>query len=269
MPPREDSNTMYHSLPEAQWRGLIRQLRERTSLWRTELLLGLVIVALAATVLHVVTKVPATVFGTSLFVYLLIVFTVLYHAPSFPGQSGPGPANRVTFLRAALIVPVAALILHPAHLDADTTYWLLALATLALLLDGVDGAVARRTGSITRFGARFDMELDALLIMALAILVWQTGQAGIWVLLIGLMRYLFVAAGWRWQWLENDLPPSRRRQTICVVQSVALLVALVPLVPSGFAGAIALGALLVLTYSFIVDIRWLYLAHHRYARDSR
>jgi phosphatidylglycerophosphate synthase len=35
------------------------------------------------------------------------------------------------------------------------------LSTAVLMLDGVDGRVARRTGSQTGFGARFDMELDA------------------------------------------------------------------------------------------------------------
>ena len=41
-------------------------------------------------------------------------------------------------------------------------------------------------------------------------------------LLSGLLRYAFVAAGWLWPWLRAPLPPSRRRQTICVVQIVGL-----------------------------------------------
>lgn len=260
---------MNHSLSEAQWRDLIRQLGNRAALWRTELLLGAVIVVTSAAGFHVVTGVSPAVFGTSVLAYAALAGMVLCSAPPFSGEGGPGPANRVTFLRAALVVPVAVMMLHPSSLDGATIYGLLALAALALLLDAVDGAVARRTGWVTAFGARFDMELDALLIMVLAVLVWQTGQAGIWVLLIGLMRYLFVAAGWRWTWLENDLPPSRRRQAICVVQSVALLVALVPRVPADLAGVIALGALLMLTYSFIVDVRWLYLSSHRDTGECR
>ncbi|MFD8079956.1 CDP-alcohol phosphatidyltransferase family protein [Streptomyces sp. NPDC059718] len=38
------------------------------------------------------------------------------------------------------------------------------LATLALLVDAVDGRVARRTGTTSPLGARFDMETDAFLI---------------------------------------------------------------------------------------------------------
>ena len=64
------------------------------------------------------------------------------------------------------------------------------------------------------------METDALLVMALSVLAWQYGKAGAWVLLCGLLRYLFVAGGWLWPWLRRPLPPSIRRQTICVVQVV-------------------------------------------------
>ena len=67
------------------------------------------------------------------------------------------------------------------------------------------------------------MEVDALLIMVLAILAWQHGKAGAWVLLSGLLRYAFVAAGWLAPWIARPLPPSRRRQTICVVQIAALV----------------------------------------------
>ena len=59
------------------------------------------------------------------------------------------------------------------------------------------------------FGARFDMETDALLIQVLAILAWQYGKAGPWVLVSGLLRYLFVAAGWVWPWMREPLFPSR------------------------------------------------------------
>jgi len=245
-------------LPHTGLRRQARQFLAQAGVWRTELTIGLLIVLTGAALLHLAAGVPASVFAATLLSYGLLVCMVLHAAPAAFHRDGPGPANRVTFLRAALVMPVAAMALLPAHLDADATYWLLGLAATALALDGLDGAVARRTGRVTAFGARFDMELDALLILILALLVWQTGQAGLWVLLVGLMRYLFVAAGWRWTWLQRELPPSRRRQTVCVVQSVALLVALAPVVSPGLASAIALAALLLLTYSFTVDMLWLY-----------
>ena len=42
-----------------------------------------------------------------------------------------------------------------------------------VLLDGVDGRLARKYGASSRFGARFDMEVDAVLICVLALLAWR------------------------------------------------------------------------------------------------
>ena len=65
------------------------------------------------------------------------------------------------------------------------------------LLDGVDGWLARRHRIASAFGARFDMEIDALLILALSVLAWRHEKAGAWVVASGLLRYAFVAAGAR------------------------------------------------------------------------
>lgn len=148
-----------------------------------------------------------------------------------------GAANSVTLVRAAIV----SLLL--ASLGAAATSalgWLLVvLAIVAVALDGVDGALARGRGEQSEFGARFDMETDALLILVLAALVWQHGKAGAWILLAGLLRYLFVAAGYAWPRLGAALPPSRRRQAVCVVQVVSLIGALVPLVAPPASAALA------------------------------
>ncbi len=165
------------------------------------------------------------------------------HAPSF------GAANAVTLARGALTVMLLALLGVRA-----AEWWLVGLATLAAALDGVDGALARRRGEAGEFGARFDMETDALLILVLAALVWQHGKAGVWILLAGLLRYLFVAASYLKPWLGAALPPSRRRQAVCVVQIVSLIGALVPIVTQPASAALALAGLIVLIWSFAVDV---------------
>ncbi|WP_026280437.1 CDP-alcohol phosphatidyltransferase family protein [Thioalkalivibrio sp. ALE28] len=172
---------------------------------------------------------------------------------------GPGPANRVTLLRAALTAPLGGLVLAaPTPDEPVLALWVIALAGLALVLDGVDGAVARRTDSASAFGARFDMELDAAMILALSILAWQMTAVGPWVILIGLMRYAFVLAARPLPWLAAPLPPSRRRQAVCVLQTVVLLLVLIPGLPAPAAITIALAGLLALGLSFAVDIHWLY-----------
>jgi len=166
-----------------------------------------------------------------------------------------GAANSVTLARAALAVLLAALV--GAAPSAALGWVVVGLGTAGVALDGVDGALARRRDEAGTFGARFDMETDALLILVLAALVWQQGKAGAWILAAGLLRYLFVAASWVFPWMGAALPPSRRRQAVCVVQIVSLLVALAPVVTGTWSTALALAGLAVLVWSFAVDVRWL------------
>jgi phosphatidylglycerophosphate synthase len=169
-----------------------------------------------------------------------------------------GAANRVTLLRgglSALLVGFAAVVL--AGEIATGTSWPFALALFALLLDGVDGAVARRMGTVSEFGARFDMELDAALALVLAILVFAYDRAGLWVLLLGLPRYAFLAAAHWLPALRRPLPPSQRRRVICVVQIATLAGALFPGIAPPWP-ALACGLAAVLLYgSFAVDVRTL------------
>lgn len=159
-------------------------------------------------------------------------------------------ANVVTAVRLAIALSLWAV-------PAASGWTLVWLAASGALLDAVDGPLARRQGRASAFGARFDMETDAFLILTLSILLWRHGKAGAWVILSGLLRYLFVAAAWRWPWMAAPLPESLRRKTVCVVQIVALIVALAPVVPPGVSGPLSAAALALLTWSFWVDVAWL------------
>ena len=176
--------------------------------------------------------------------------------PSHPGP-GLGPANRVTLARATLVLPLAALALLPGVFTGAGYWWIVGLSATALVLDGVDGPLARRTGTESAFGARFDMELDAFLLMALSALVWRSGKVGSWVLLVGGLRYFFVLGGLLWPPLRGTLPPSRRRKVVCVAQGVVLVICLAPVTGPAAAAALAASALLLLVYSFVVDTWWL------------
>ena len=169
-----------------------------------------------------------------------------------------GAANLITGARALLVAGIAAAGFAPP--TSRVAAAVVAIGTVAALLDLADGWVARRTGTASAFGARFDMEVDAVLILVLAALVWRYGVTGPWVLASGLMRYAFVALAWRWPWLARPLPPSHRRQAVCVVQIVALLVALAPVVPRSLGLAAAAIGLAALAWSFAVDVKWLALA---------
>jgi len=190
-------------------------------------------------------------------IYALLTALIVRYMPRELPSPGLGAANQITLVRATLVVPIAALVLQAAPHESTALWWIAGVAAAAIVLDGFDGLVARRSRQETRFGARFDMELDAFLMLALSALVWRTGRADAWVLLIGALRYLFVAAGWIWPALTADLPPSFRRKAVCVVQGVALLVCLAPILPAEHAPPVAAAALALLVWSFGVDVIWL------------
>jgi len=166
-----------------------------------------------------------------------------------------GPANQVSTTRAALATLVCALAFEPP--SARVAALVSGVALGATLLDGLDGRLARQSGMSSAFGARFDLEIDALLIMALAVVAWRHDKAGAWVLLSGLMRYAFVAASWVWAWLDRPLRPSVRRQAVCVVQVGGLIITVFPAVVRPASAIIAAASLIVLSYSFLVDVIWL------------
>ncbi|HRF63550.1 MAG TPA: CDP-alcohol phosphatidyltransferase family protein [Candidatus Competibacter sp.] len=195
----------------------------------------------------------------------LTVFTglLLALAPFLP-QHLPlehfGAANRVTLLRAGIVALVAGLFGQSE--SAPEQGWLIAgLASLGLILDGIDGRLARRHGLESPFGARFDMEVDAFFILVLAALVYQTDKAGGWVLLSGVLRYGFVAFGLVLPWLNRPLPPRKRRQTVCVMQTVVLAACMIPPLAPPWTTALAALGLGLLTLSFAIDTVW--LARHR------
>jgi phosphatidylglycerophosphate synthase len=166
-----------------------------------------------------------------------------------------GAANQVTTVRALLVALIVGLV---GELRLPVLAAAAAGASLAVtMLDGVDGWLARRHAIASPYGARFDMEVDALLILALSILVWSFGKAGAWVIASGAMRYAFVAAGLCWPRLQAPLRPSLRRKAVCVVQVAALTIALLPVVTPFVSTAITAAALAALTCSFFVDTVWL------------
>lgn len=97
-----------------------------------------------------------------------------------------GLANFVTTLR--LSMTFGLLVGHSRFADLAV-----ALTALCILvLDGVDGYLARRFGAASAFGARYDVEADALFVIALSLVLFARGAAGPWVLIAGLWRYFYI-----------------------------------------------------------------------------
>jgi phosphatidylglycerophosphate synthase len=170
---------------------------------------------------------------------------------------GLGPADWVTLARATLAMGVAALVVD-AFTRTVPVGLLMVLATVALVLDAVDGWVARRTRT-TAAGARFDAEVDAFLILVLS--VYVTRSSGAWVLGIGAARYAFLAAGWLLPWLRAPLPPRYWRKVVAAIQGIMLTVAAAGLLSPALTRALLVVALASLAESFGRDVWWLW--NHR------
>lgn len=169
-----------------------------------------------------------------------------------------GWCNAVTLTRAAAVCWLAGLWFAVDTAWQGSIAWGASIAGLSLLvLDGVDGWLARRLGNSSSFGARFDMEVDSLLALVLAVLAWQTDKVGAWVVMLGLFRPAFILAGWSWHKLAAPLPPSGIRKLICVLQVGALAAMLAPVVTAPMANALAITILALLVWSFGRDMWWL------------
>ncbi len=171
----------------------------------------------------------------------------------FP-HSELGWCNAVTQMRLALV----ALLVTPLLAQTGAGGWAVAgLAFAALALDGADGWLARRQDLCSAFGARFDMEVDAALALALALHALAAGAAGPAVIVLGLARYAFAAAGMAWPWLARPLPERFSRKSVCVAQLTVLIAVQVPWLPGPGAEALVALVAVALVWSFGRDIAWL------------
>ena len=100
---------------------------------------------------------------------LIATFVVLDLARHAPHQRFC-IANSVTLTRAAVTALLWGVVGETVLGGGDLTSglrWLLAIAAAAaLILDGVDGWLARRSGMASDFGADFDLEVDTLFVLA-------------------------------------------------------------------------------------------------------
>jgi len=175
---------------------------------------------------------------------------------SYYGRARLAPADWVTLARATLAVGVAALVAHsfsgPVPIEL-----LVSLTVVALMLDAVDGWVARRMRTTGGLGAHLDGEVDAFLILVLSVYVARS--VGAWVLAIGVARYAFLGAGWVLPWMREPLPPRFWRKTVAAAQGIVLAIVAAHVLPPAATQAALLGALVLLAESFGRDVWWLRL----------
>ena len=185
------------------------------------------------------------------------VYVMLARGLARAGLDRLGPADRVTLIRAALVGGVTAMVADTSDRPVSVPI-LVSLASAALLLDAVDGWVARHTETASRLGALFDMEVDAFLILVLS--VYAARAVGGWVIAIGAARYAFGAAGRLLPWIQAALPPRYWRKVVAATQGIVLTVVAAGALPTAVAAAVLATAGALLAESFGRDVWW--LRHH-------
>lgn len=195
--------------------------------------------------------------GITAGLYLSAGTLLVMRIGAFHPHRGFGLANTLTLTRltaTCLLAGFAAEAVAGRAVDERAMWMLFTLAVAALALDGLDGFAARRLGLSSAFGARFDMEVDAFLILVLSVMAFALNKAGAWVLLSGLLRYAYVAAGALWPMFARPPSPALRRKVIAAIQGCTLAALLIPVVQPPMSAIAAAGALLLLTFSFGIDI---------------
>ncbi|MFO1417573.1 MAG: CDP-alcohol phosphatidyltransferase family protein [Methylotetracoccus sp.] len=134
-----------------------------------------------------------------------------------------GSANAVSMTRLAL----AAMILSD---PAPPAWFLAALAGAALLLDGLDGWLARRFRLSSRYGDLLDKEVDAFLTAALCLVLYRSTDLNASILIPAALRYLYVL---RHEFAAQPIAPQPATRFGRMAGAIALGSLVVCLLPIG------------------------------------
>ncbi|MGE3332459.1 MAG: CDP-alcohol phosphatidyltransferase family protein [Rhodospirillaceae bacterium] len=244
------------SSPKPQ--NVLSALRFRTGVYVA--IGGLAVCALATAIASFSPFTEGFVIG-ALIPYLVVGLVVIARISAFHPHQRFGVANGLTLTRLVITALVGGLAFEVAYHGLRPVPWVAwsfcALAVSAIIIDGLDGYSARRQNLASDFGGRFDMEVDALQILLLCVVAVALGKAGAWILIGGALRYAYEVAAVFWSALKRPLPPSFRRKLISVIKGGTLAALLAPAITPPFSTFIAAAALLLLVYSFAVDVIWL------------
>lgn len=185
---------------------------EKWTLWHAYLMLvGVVLSYLASTISAVLILGSLSFLG-----YLFTQFRHVRHLRPYGGY-----ANWVTTTRCfGLII---TFFFEPKLGDLQ----LLSILVLWLLLDGLDGYLARKYNASSAFGARLDMETDAYFVLCLSLLLSLKNSSISWIILLGLWRYCYVVLLQLSKVKTQPEPTSYFKKASTVFTIVALLVPLV------------------------------------------
>lgn len=152
------------------------------------------------------------------------------------------PANLVTGFRLLLLLGINLFAIHISSVQITT------ISLIALALDGLDGYLARKNNNSSPFGEYLDMETDAFFVLCLTSLLYQLDYFGLWILGIGLLRYVYFIA------LKNIKPPEQEEARVFRARVIAVILmstlSLSFVLPEAFREPAVILATALVTFSF-------------------
>ncbi|HDY88965.1 MAG TPA: CDP-alcohol phosphatidyltransferase family protein [bacterium] len=162
-----------------------------------------------------------------------------------------GHANRLTFFR------LCCILLTGFFYSGLTDTAIAVLALIIIIMDGLDGYLARKFGSVSEWGAYFDMETDAFFVCMMSSIIYLKGYIGAWILLTGYSRYIYVVLLFLLRISDKKEKQSRFAQVIAGILFFSLITPFV-LNESIYLPCVALASfLLIISFSrsFISSIK--------------
>jgi len=121
------------------------------------------------------------------------------------------PANLVTFVRLALLFFIGS------NFSQVPPLFIGLIALAVLLMDGLDGYLARKYQTSSLFGEYLDMETDAFYVLVLTCTLYQLDYLGQWILALGLLRYVYFLV------LKNVKPPEQKEARVYRARLIAVI----------------------------------------------
>jgi CDP-diacylglycerol--glycerol-3-phosphate 3-phosphatidyltransferase len=154
-------------------------------------------------------------------------------APRPPAARLVNWPNALTVLRIAIVPVFAVLLLRGSDLttgplDSDR-YWAALVFVLAIITDGYDGMLARRTGQVTDFGKMADPIADKALTGTALVGLSILGSLPWWVTVLILVREIGITLLRFWVIRHGVIAASRGGKAKTVLQSVAIAAYILPL----------------------------------------
>jgi CDP-diacylglycerol--glycerol-3-phosphate 3-phosphatidyltransferase len=185
---------------------------------------------------------PALVAGLCWTAQLLYVNYTARESPAgeVVPSGGLGLATSLTLLRGALYACVAGFAVVPPETGLA---WVPASCYgLGVLLDKLDGTVARTVGRQTPLGERIDVAFDTFGFVAAPLVAVLWGQLPVWYLSLSAARYVYLG-GLCWRRMRGrrvyDRPDSDLGRYLAGVQMVFLTLALLPAAPTDAVRAVS------------------------------